>query len=552
MTSAIVSDLPACPVPAVAAPEAVPSAQAADAGALAAEFASLLLALLPSATLPAQRPGTASAPASQTAAQSKTVQSKEDKAEDKTGDKTGDKEAEHSAEASAQPDSVAAAVIPVAVTPALPLPATLQLATGDSVKAETSPELAEASDTSRQLEAGTRAKSVTAETGGSKTVVTAPAMLPDRASFVAEPAAPAALPPPAGFVVEPAAPAALPLPAGFVIEPPAPAAIPDPLRAASGAPAASPERGTEASRGAAGSSERISGVPQPGTRFPAPEAELAFTARLTAEPAANTPPVQRAPELHLAMPHEVRAPAVAASPVSGKDTVVLEKASSGAPAAGAGMPAAESAMKVAEPPAAPPAAAAAAPAAIRPGGSGAAGEGGRSTAAAPLNVARAGSNPRPAEERNASGGGREPEPERPSPARVTGQKGDPRLEDFGPRQSSPLGEGIRTVQTPQGSEARLPAAGAPAAAGSSAAPWTGRAQELAAALDRAAPAGAAPGESKGPAVRELSVVVPGRISASGEAAPQVQVRVVERTGEVQVAVRSGDERLNNTLREGLG
>jgi hypothetical protein len=53
------------------------------------------------------------------------------------------------------------------------------------------------------------------------------------------------------------------------------------------------------------------------------------------------------------------------------------------------------------------------------------------------------------------------------------------------------------------------------------------------------------------AVRELSVVLPGRLSASGKPESPVEVRVVERTGDVRVAVRTGDSRLTDSLREDL-
>ena len=368
----------------------------------------------------------------------------------------------------------------------------------------------EASAHFRPAEAGTRAKPAPAEADGSKTTA--------------------------------AAPAAIPLPVGFVIEdskPDAPAVPAVPV-----APAASPEKGSETSRPAAGTSERIAEVPQPGTRSLAPEAELAFTARLVAEPAAIAPSSQRAPELHLAMPHELRAPAAAAPLTSGKGTTAVEATLNEAPAAGSRLPLAELATKVAE-------RSSPLPPAPVGNGSEAEGEASGSSAAAALEVARAGTDPVSTEGKNASGGGQEPRPDRRSTPRATVEKGDPRLEDFRPSQGSPTGEGIRTVQT-EGSETRLPAPGAPAAARPAAAPRTDRAQEIASALDMAAPARATRSDSKGPALRELSVVVPGRTSAGGETAPKVEIRLVERTGEVQVAVRSGDERLNNTLREGLG
>jgi hypothetical protein len=52
-------------------------------------------------------------------------------------------------------------------------------------------------------------------------------------------------------------------------------------------------------------------------------------------------------------------------------------------------------------------------------------------------------------------------------------------------------------------------------------------------------------------LREVSLVVPGRMSADGTPGPQVEVRVVERTGDVQVAVRTADPQLNSSLRQDL-
>jgi len=52
-------------------------------------------------------------------------------------------------------------------------------------------------------------------------------------------------------------------------------------------------------------------------------------------------------------------------------------------------------------------------------------------------------------------------------------------------------------------------------------------------------------------VQELSVVVPARAGEDREA-PQVQLRVVERAGEVRVAVHTPDVELSQALRERLG
>jgi hypothetical protein len=52
-------------------------------------------------------------------------------------------------------------------------------------------------------------------------------------------------------------------------------------------------------------------------------------------------------------------------------------------------------------------------------------------------------------------------------------------------------------------------------------------------------------------LREVSLLVPGRVAADGTAGPQVEVRIVERTGEVQVSVRSADLQLNSSLRQDL-
>jgi hypothetical protein len=59
-------------------------------------------------------------------------------------------------------------------------------------------------------------------------------------------------------------------------------------------------------------------------------------------------------------------------------------------------------------------------------------------------------------------------------------------------------------------------------------------------------------EPKAQAVREFSVLVPGRTSEGGRQTPPVELRIVERTGEVHVAVRTADERLTGSLREDLG
>ncbi len=69
----------------------------------------------------------------------------------------------------------------------------------------------------------------------------------------------------------------------------------------------------------------------------------------------------------------------------------------------------------------------------------------------------------------------------------------------------------------------------------------------------------APAEPVEPAVpaspaqvlHEVSLVVPGRLSGDGTPGPQVEVRVVERTGEVEVAVRTADSQLNSSLRQDL-
>jgi hypothetical protein len=54
-----------------------------------------------------------------------------------------------------------------------------------------------------------------------------------------------------------------------------------------------------------------------------------------------------------------------------------------------------------------------------------------------------------------------------------------------------------------------------------------------------------------PAVRELSLALPGPSSNGHEAEP-VSLRVAERAGEVQVAVRTADPQLADSLRQNLG
>jgi hypothetical protein len=72
-----------------------------------------------------------------------------------------------------------------------------------------------------------------------------------------------------------------------------------------------------------------------------------------------------------------------------------------------------------------------------------------------------------------------------------------------------------------------------------------------AAAPQAAPEAAPPREPpREHSVRELSLQVPAR-SADGGKPEQVALRVVERTGEIQVAVRTGDSRLASALRDGL-
>lgn len=46
-------------------------------------------------------------------------------------------------------------------------------------------------------------------------------------------------------------------------------------------------------------------------------------------------------------------------------------------------------------------------------------------------------------------------------------------------------------------------------------------------------------------------MLPGRPTEGGKAEPQVEIRVVERTGDVRVAVRTADSRLTSSLREDL-
>jgi hypothetical protein len=62
---------------------------------------------------------------------------------------------------------------------------------------------------------------------------------------------------------------------------------------------------------------------------------------------------------------------------------------------------------------------------------------------------------------------------------------------------------------------------------------------------------APPAEPKTQPLHQFSVLVPGRTSETGST-PQVEVKVIERTGEVQVAVRSADTHLTDSLRDDLG
>jgi len=101
--------------------------------------------------------------------------------------------------------------------------------------------------------------------------------------------------------------------------------------------------------------------------------------------------------------------------------------------------------------------------------------------------------------------------------------------------------------SPEGATAAPTTALAPASSGAPALGARDRAPEV------AAPPAAAPPEAprkqpKESAVRELSLALPGP-SANGR--EQVSLRVVERSGEVQVAVRTADPQLADALRQNL-
>lgn len=106
-----------------------------------------------------------------------------------------------------------------------------------------------------------------------------------------------------------------------------------------------------------------------------------------------------------------------------------------------------------------------------------------------------------------------------------------------------------TVASPEGANVGASAAAPPASG-----PMSPGARDRTA--EAAAPPARTPSEAprdqlREPAVRELSVALPAP-SANGRQAEQVSLRVVERAGEVQVAVRTADPQLADALRQNLG
>ncbi len=106
------------------------------------------------------------------------------------------------------------------------------------------------------------------------------------------------------------------------------------------------------------------------------------------------------------------------------------------------------------------------------------------------------------------------------------------------------------VPPQSGSTAGTNAVVAPAASGAVASGPPGRTPEAAAPQPAAQPEGPREHPQQA-AVRELSLSIPGPASG-GQTAEQVSLRVVERAGEVRVAVRASDPQLAGSLRDNLG
>ncbi len=495
MTSATLPNLLSCPAPAIARGETAPAA-AGDTGtaALAAEFAGLFLALLPGSA------PTVPIPAASTGAKGSVVGEKEPegKQEEKAED---DKSAEESAPSVA---AMVVAAVPVATAPAAPLPV-IESTTQEGPSEEAAP----------VVEAAASAKPADAR------AVTEQAPLPQAQAVEELPSAARTETP------QPVQP----VPQAFVLDAsggPASGSKPEPASGQTGSREAAPATAAQIQ---ASSSRPLSA-----------NSELAFAARLVG----TAPASSHGPEMHLAVPAELRAPA--ATQRSG-----AEKPEGNVPA-GPAMPA----IKVET---APGPEVAAAPAMPKSQGvpAEAAQDASRTPATTPAAVPAEGAT------KAAKPAGAEAGPvATQEPAVETGTLREPHSALDAEKASN---ESTRPAVRPASATARhegsaehdrLPASTpVPVLQGRAGESASGPAP--AARPERAAPAGPVPEtpEStlqqapKPQTLREFSVVVPGRPSPSG-AASQVELRVVERTGEVQVAVRSSDPALNESLRENLG
>lgn len=396
----------------------------------------------------------------------------------------------------------------------------------------------------------------------------------------------------AGSDLKPAeAPAAPPAPAPFAIPP---GFLSGP---------AEPTGATQPQSGQAGTSDVAAAAVDAAKRSPgawdvraadhqAPRSgQLAFAARLTSPtvPAPAPAAGQRVPELHLAMPPEMRnmdteaggasqAPRAAQAPAA---TPGVESARAllpaAAPQSSAGTPITITgpSSDESQSPRVPASGQATRPAAATGAvatGDAAAGLAGGTQAAPP-----AGQSARPAAARQpdatppvqqaaaapgqhqdaASPGKEAPEHSAASfeePHRAASQSVKPRT---GSASAPPAGEsggqpgGPAQQPITSGAAPVAHGAAAAAAAGLERADARGGAAEVSHVPQAAEVQAARPEAAKAPAVREFSVVVPGRTSENGTTSPQVEVRVAERAGEVQVAVRTTDSRLTSSLRQDL-
>lgn len=324
----------------------------------------------------------------------------------------------------------------------------------------------------------------------------------------------------AGQSQEPFSPAEMPIPQGFAEE----AATPPPTVSLPVAPATAGKPSTaEGAVAAAGQSDAVAAVPQqvPST------AELAFAARLTVL-AAATPAraVAHAPELHLAMLPEMRTPPGAQEVKTPAEARPTPASADGPVPQGRDGPAVAARPALSPVSASPvrgPLPATSAVQATSPSGPGQTG---------------------PADDGQDPASGQQTKPAVPPPAAAAGKP--QRAEDGGPQPAPEVSRGVEgaIAAVPVGERGDPAVATSQSLAASQSTPAMSTAEEAA---EAAAPASQPPAQ----VLREVSLVVPGRVSGDGTPGPQVEVHVVERTGEVEVAVRTADPQLNSSLRQDL-